>query len=178
MNPLANDLDTVGHYHAHFTQALPAAAERCRQYARGAYLASPSYDTSRSIGTHSDPTAQRAHTATRDETVKDQRELDRRMKNILADLDWIDRFVARYQAPRPGTATEGDQATCASCARIGVTSFATVMAPRNPAIPNLPLCRRCWEYAQDVGSWPARADLERAERTGRLYRRNASTAGA
>ena len=175
MNPLANDLDTIGHYHTHLAAQLPAAADRCHQYARGAYLASPSYDTSRSIGTHSDPTAQRAHTSNRDETVSDERELQRRMKNILADLDWLDRFVTRYQAPRPGTASEGDQAQCASCARIGAQNQATVLAPRNPAIPNLPLCRRCWEYAQDTGSWPARADLERAERTGRLLRPKAGT---
>lgn len=170
MNPLANDLDTIGHYHGHLAAHLPAAADRCRQYAKGAYLASPSYDTSRSVGTHSDPTAQRVHTTSRDETVKDQRELARRMKNILADLDWIDRFVARYQPPRPGTASEGDQAQCASCARIGVSSQAIVMAPRKPEIPNLPLCRRCYEYAIEIGQWPARADLERAERTGRLPR--------
>lgn len=163
----AHDLDTIGHYHRNLRAALPDATRRCNDLARGHYLASPAIDSSGPAGgTHSDPTARRALTS--DGIVADQRELDRRLRQIIADLDWLDRFAARYPATRVGDTTVPDPPTCASCARLGHTADPHVHAPRIDGVPNQPLCRRCWEWARTAGAWPALDLLEEYHRTGRM----------
>lgn len=173
MNPLADPQSfwaTVRHYNEHFAQTWAPAYQRCKQYAKGAYLASPSYDSSRAVGTHSDPTAQRVHLISRDETVQHARKFAELEKRLLATYDEMDRMVGLYPPVRQGTADEGDVTRCASCARIGRDEKAEVMAPRRPEIPNLPLCRTCNEYSKEMKQWPTRADLEYQARTGRLPR--------
>lgn len=167
---LHHELTNIQRLAGHLAGRVPDAAARCKDNAHGAYLASPSLEGTRSPGTHSDPTAQRAQTTPADPHVRDLRALPEVLHTIRQGLDWLDGFANRHPAPRPGTPEDraADQPHCASCARIGEWQAPQVLAPRIETVPNLPLCRWCADYTRAELTWPPLTMLEEKHRTGRV----------
>lgn len=158
-------------YRAHYAATLVSATARAKEEAKGQVLASTATDAIVATGgLPGDPTARRALSP--EQASTDIRQLQRRMRAMVAMCDWIDRFICRYPPPRRPTRAEAaakDQG-CASCARLAANWSPAYAEPQSDGVPSRPLCRWCYGVVLAVGRWPPLAALERHRDGARVTR--------